>query len=116
MATEVLDVRIFAMFAAFYMANYFGRGFFKVLDFFVSEPTVPEPVKPLGPEKVEEPGKFKESGKKERLETIEELDEEEESDEVEKPPAPASNQPQQGGCGNRGKKARNKKNKRKGKR
>ncbi|KAI3558785.1 hypothetical protein CABS01_13829 [Colletotrichum abscissum] len=98
------------MFAAFFMANYFGKGFSKVLSFFVTEPRVVEPLKSLGP------GKVKESGRKERLETIEEVDEEEGSDEVEEPPAPAPIQPQQGGGGNRGKKPKNKKNRRKGKR
>ncbi|KAI3536286.1 hypothetical protein CSPX01_10915 [Colletotrichum filicis] len=98
----VVIPKMLIMFAAFFMANYFGKGFSKVLSFFVTEPRVAEPLKP--------------SGRKERLETIEEVDEEEGSDEVEEPPAPAPIQPQQGGGGNRGKKPKNKKNRRKGKR
>ncbi|KXH34248.1 hypothetical protein CNYM01_01053 [Colletotrichum nymphaeae SA-01] len=114
--------KMLVMFTAFFMANYLGKGFLKVLGLFVPEPTIAQPVKPL------EPGKVKESGEKERLETILEVDEEggsdqvvrpdevERPDEVDEPPAPAPIRPQQDGGGNRGKKPKNKKNKRKGKR
>ncbi|KAF4781200.1 hypothetical protein HER10_EVM0008557 [Colletotrichum scovillei] len=114
--------KMLVMFTAFFKANYLGKGFLKVLGLFVPEPTVAQPVKPL------EPGKVKESGEKERLETILEVDEEggsdqvartdevERPDEVDEPPAPAPIRPQQDGGGNRGKKPKNKKNKRKGKR
>ncbi|KAK7456778.1 hypothetical protein Landi51_02054 [Colletotrichum acutatum] len=113
---DLVPQEILVIFAAFFRANYFGKGFSKVLGFFVTEPRVAEPVRPL------EPGKIEESGKKKRLETIEEVDEEEGSDEVERPdvvenpPAPALIQPQQGGGGHRGKKTKNKKNKKKAKR
>ncbi|KXH57504.1 hypothetical protein CSAL01_07456 [Colletotrichum salicis] len=105
------------IFSAFYMANYFGKGFPKVLDLFVSEPRVLEPVSTVEPGelKPEELERVEQSEKVEKPEEVEEPKKVEKPGQVEELPARAPNQPQNGGDGNRRNKAKKKKNKNKGK-